>query len=624
MLSGFRKLFGAPVSDTPKPVAKNAPAGFPLPSQVALAKGAQATTDMYPHYTAFRPEDDLRFWFCNKLHFPEPMPAFSAITAEGAYVALGTAATRMFAIPTAKGFDYRIVNGRIYIAAIGVTDPAEIGRRAGHFEQRAFPYFGDWDRLYANWLVKMKALIAEMDAIKVPELNEFDAVDSVLSGRGYSDAQLLLSAYDTAIDRYFMMWQYHFEFLVLGYGAYLTFFEFCKGQFPEIADRTIANMVAGFDSLVFKPDDELKRLAKLAVTSGVDAAFKDGSTPAAILAAVEQLGSAGQLWKAEYDNARDPWFNTSSGDGFYHFHRSWNDDLRIPFSAMTAYIAQVKAGKSLERPTAALKEQRAAVVAEYRSLLNTDADRATFDQMLGLAHTVFPYVEDHKFYCEHWLTNSFFNKIRQFGQLMKTHDMIDDVEDLFHLNHSEVRQYLSDLRLNWSIGGEIAGKKIMRSRIADRKVALEQLRTWTPPVALGPVPAEINNPMVIMLWGVTTETVQSWLAQQHGGTNELKGFGASPGVVEGPARVVMTVDDIGRLKDGDILVCPTTAPSWAPIFGKIKAAVSDIGGTMSHAAIVAREYGLPAVVGVGDATARIKDGQRIRVDGGTGRVTILA
>jgi len=605
-------------------MSQSATAGFPLPSQVERAKGVQATEDMYPYYTSFRPEDDQTFWFCNKLHFPEPMPAFSAITAEGAYAALGTAATRMFAIPTAKGFDYRIVNGRIYISAIGVTDPAEIGRRVAAFQERAFPYFGDWDRLYANWLVKMKALIAEMDAIAVPELNEFDKTATVLSGRGYSDGQVLLGAYDTAIDRYFMMWQYHFEFLVLGYGAYLTFFEFCKKHFPELADRTIANMVAGFDSLVFKPDDELKRLAKLAVASGLDTAFKDGSTPAQILSAIDQMGSAGRHWKADYDTVRDPWFNTSSGDGFYHFHRSWNDDLRIPFSAMTAYVAQVKAGKSLDRPTAALKVQRASIIAEYRSLLNTDADRATFDQMLGLAHKVFPYVEDHKFYCEHWLTNSFFNKIRQFGQLMKTHDMIDEVEDLFHLNHSEVRQYLSDLRLNWSIGGEIAGKKAMRWRIGERKAALEQLRAWNPPVALGPVPGEVSNPMLVMLWGVTDKTVQSWLAQLHGGSNELSGFGASPGLVEGPARVVMTVDDIGRLKEGDILVCPTTAPSWAPIFGKIKAAVSDIGGTMSHAAIVAREYGLPAVVGVGDATVRIKDGQRIRVDGSSGRVTILS
>ena len=83
------------------------------------------------------------------------------------------------------------------------------------------------------------------------------------------------------------------------------------------------------------------------------------------------------------------------------------------------------------------------------------------------------------------------------------------------------------------------------------------------------------------------------------------------------------MQQISTVKEGDILVCPVTAPSWGAVFGRIKAAVSDIGGTMSHAAIVAREYGLPAVVGTGSATRRIKNGQRLRVDGDRGTVTIL-
>jgi pyruvate,water dikinase len=243
--------------------------------------------------------------------------------------------------------------------------------------------------------------------------------------------------------------------------------------------------------------------------------------------------------------------------------------------------------------------------------------------MLGLAHQVFPYVEDHKFYCEHWLTSSFFNKIREFGALLARADLLDDAEDVFHLSRAEIREALSDLRLAWSIGGEVAGKDYWRPMIATRKAGLAELAKWDAPTALGPAPEIVTDPMVIMLWGVTTERVASWLKQTDG-DNELTGFAASPGIVEGVARVVATVDDIARVKDGDILVCAVTAPSWAPIFGRIKGAVSDIGGTMSHAAIVAREYGLPAVVGTGNGTKRIKDGQRIRVDGAAGRVSILS
>jgi pyruvate,water dikinase len=99
---------------------------------------------------------------------------------------------------------------------------------------------------------------------------------------------------------------------------------------------------------------------------------------------------------------------------------------------------------------------------------------------------------------------------------------------------------------------------------------------------------------------------------------------ASPGLVEGRARVVRSADDLGSIEEGEILVTPVTAPSWAPVFGKIRATVTDIGGMMSHAAIVCREYGLPAVTGTGNASSIITTGQMLRVDGSTGEVVILS
>ena len=82
---------------------------------------------------------------------------------------------------------------------------------------------------------------------------------------------------------------------------------------------------------------------------------------------------------------------------------------------------------------------------------------------------------------------------------------------------------------------------------------------------------------------------------------------------------MIDVEEIADVRDGDILVCPITSPAWAPIFSNVRAVVTDIGGVMSHAAIVCREYGLPAVVGTGRATAQIRTGQTIRVDGSTRR-----
>jgi pyruvate,water dikinase len=137
------------------------------------------------------------------------------------------------------------------------------------------------------------------------------------------------------------------------------------------------------------------------------------------------------------------------------------------------------------------------------------------------------------------------------------------------------------------------------------------------------MPAEINEPFMLMLYGLTTERVASWLEDKKDGDRELRGVAASAGDVEGIARVIFSPNEIPSVEEGEILVCPITAPSWGPVFGRIKATVSDLGGIMSHAAIVSREYGLPAVVGTGRGTKVIKTGDRLRVNGDKGVVTIL-
>lgn len=102
----------------------------------------------------------------------------------------------------------------------------------------------------------------------------------------------------------------------------------------------------------------------------------------------------------------------------------------------------------------------------------------------------------------------------------------------------------------------------------------------------------------------------------------IPGLPVSSGIMEGRARVILNLED-ADLEDGDILVTTFTDPSWTPLFVSIKGLITEVGGLMTHGAVIAREYGLPAVVGVEDATKLIKDGQRIRVNGTEGYVEIL-
>jgi pyruvate,water dikinase len=235
---------------------------------------------------------------------------------------------------------------------------------------------------------------------------------------------------------------------------------------------------------------------------------------------------------------------------------------------------------------------------------------------------VFPYVEEHKFFCDYWFLTRWWNKVREFGALLAEHGFLDESEDIFQLTRHEVATALDELVLTWATGGLPLGPQHWPPIAARRKGLIERLAAWTPPPALGVTPEAVTDPMTIMLWGVTTERVREWARQQEGGL-ELNGAAASPGRVEGIARVVRSVDQIADVRDGEILVCGSTSPAWAPIFSKISATVTDVGGVMSHAAIVCREYGLPAVVGTGRATSAIRTGQTIQVDGTAGVVTVL-
>jgi pyruvate, water dikinase len=596
---------------------------FPLPSSLKVIAGTERAQGAYPYYMQFSKEDDERFWFYNSMHFPEPMCAFDVITAEAAYCALGAANTRVHSLPTTLGIDYRIINGRIYIGGNAVTDPAEITRRTQEFQQRAFYYYEHWERLFAQWKDKMLALIRQAEALPKLALPEFEPLEHVRAGRGIASNHYLLDIYQKTLEGYFRMWHHHFEFLLLGYGAYLTFFDFCRKSFPEITEQTVARMVAGMEAEIFRPDDELRRLAKRAMDLGVEGVFQDGAAPGNIIHSLEQSES-GRKWLKELAVSRDPWFNVNVGDGFYHYHRSWNDDLSMPFASLPGYIANVRAGKHIERPIEKLMAERKQLIDDYRGLLNSDEERAAYDQMIQLAHRVFPYVEGHKFYCEHWYTNLFFNKIREFGALLAGQGFFPDAEDIFHLTHYEVEEAILDLMTAWSNGSPPRGPARWMAIVNERKAAIAEWAKHETPPALGPVPDVIDDPAIVMLWGITRENLETWLAAgEKPDSNEIRGFAASSGVVDGVARVVTSVDEIDRLRQGDILVCHITNPTWAPVFQKIAATVSDIGGSMSHAAIVAREYGLPAVVGTGTATQKIKDGQRIRVDGGRGLVTIL-
>lgn len=543
---------------------------FPSPFEMKTPPGAEGWEELYSYALPFsedrREYEDSMFWFQDGVHWPEVLTPWDTIMYEFAIAALSQYNTRHYLIPPALGVDFRILNGYAYLSPVGVADPAEVEARVPHFLERAGYYFEHWDELYAKWMIKVRALIADLEALRLDPLPDKEDIEVVTSGAGVGSGYLLLESYQRLLDHVLKIWNYHFEFLNLGYAAYLDFFGFCKRAFPSIPDQGIAKMVAGIDVDLFRPDEELKRLAKLAVDLDLDSAF-DADGPDAIFAAVKAAPD-GDKWLGEWENSKYPWFNFSGGSGFYHSDKIWIEHPEIPLGYVRNYVAAVRRGDNLERPVEKISAERDRIVDEYSELLGSDEDRQAFQQKLGLARTVFPYVENHNFYVEHWSFSIIWRKMRDLGNVFVKEGFLADAEDVFYLKRTEVPEAIFDMYGAWATGVAPRGPHHWPKEIQRRKGIVNALRQWSPPPALGVPPKVITEPFTVMLWGITTESVQGWLGGADSTDGGVSGFAASPGVAEGLARVIANADGIGDLQDGEILVASLTAPSWAPIFGR--------------------------------------------------------
>lgn len=246
---------------------------FPKPSDLPVPAGAEGWEEIYPYYLVFQDElkeqEDAKFWFCDSQHWPTVFKPFETIGGEFAVKCLGQYNARHLMIPNANGIDFRIHQGYLYMSPIPVPDE-QIAARVPEFEARIGHYFGDWENKLAAWHTKVKGTIADMEALRFDPLPEIVPFEDIENGVGKDGSQVLLENYDKLISLTYQNWQYHFEFLNLGYIAYLDFFNFCKEVFPNIPDQSIATMVQGVDMELFRPDDELKALALLAVELKLD------------------------------------------------------------------------------------------------------------------------------------------------------------------------------------------------------------------------------------------------------------------------------------------------------------------------------------------------------------------
>jgi len=606
---------------------------FPFASEVKLPKELEGWEEMYPVVRLFSKDREEwekgQFWFQDKIHAPEPLYPLDDIFQEAWQIALSGYTTRVFCIPPAQGIAQRLLGCYMYITPVAPPPPEIIGEKAELFGKRVFYVFENYDKMWEIWINKFQKLGADLEAIYVPkELPKYVPDSEVFpEPRGYTDAYTLIESFNTAVSLIFKAWQFHFEYLNLAYLAYLMFNDAARKLFPGIKESAIGKMVAGADVYMFRPEEELCRLSRLAHAHNSVADVLRMDAPAA--AKIEKLRAidSGRIWLEELERVKNPWFFVSCGSGWFHYEGSWIDKMDVPFSYMKSYIERLDKGEKIERSLTAISEERDRILAEYRSFIKTDEDRKSFEDAYNVVRTIYRYAEDHLFWVEHWLHTIWFAKVREFGSILQKNGLLKEVDDIFLFNRFEVPVLIEDLATTWALGVGVPSRGKHWMALAEkREKILDAARKWAAIPGLGVPPTEVSEPFTVMLWGITTDKVDEWLKgaeTKPGDVKELKGFASSAGVVEGPARVLKLLEEIVTIKDGEVMVVPSTNPSWAPVFTKVKAAVTDIGGLTSHAAIVSREYGLPAVTGTGIATSVIKTGDILKVDGSTGIVTIV-
>jgi pyruvate,water dikinase len=338
-----------------------------------------------------------------------------------------------------------------------------------------------------------------------------------------------------------------------------------------------------------------RALAALAREVRRDEGLRDlvmGTVPQALPARLAETEPGRALW------ARIEAFLAEHGHGapqeFELAAPRWRDDPTVILSALQA---QVRAAG--EEPTVDPAAVRIAATARVERRLNP-AQRWLFRRLLRWAQAFTLAREDLKYHfvLAHGRLRDLYLDI---AAGLVAEGRLGDREDIFFLTANEVEEL---------VGGERTPEE-GRRRVAERRRAWEGYQKGVPPQAL-------DQWADGRLWPVIPS------APPGGGDGPLlRGLAASPGAYTGRARVVRTVDDGAALEAGEVLIAPAASPGWAPLLMAAGALVTEIGGALSHGAIIAREYGLPAVLNVGDATRRIRTGQLVHVDGSAGVVRLV-
>jgi phosphohistidine swiveling domain-containing protein len=595
------------IDDTPDPVTVPDPVEDPTVAGNEEILGQFLGDDTFPITWDSAVEQDF-FWVYDDLHIPHPVsPMFFDI---GGWWLSCDHMFRRFGTPFAVDWLAKVVNGYVYTTAVP-ADPdlhiegteyssryqARVPRDAafastmGAYLDTVLPVYGQH---FADWW--HDRLVPEMQ-------RNFTFLEAELDRAGDMSLAETATLLEDAIDIHDRHWKIHWMLNFAQLSATLKLravMEQVRGTVDETLLGRLQNSASdrNWDSIealwamknVVRDDPELR------------AAFG-----AEDVGAIEEALRSTEPGRHFIDDQVVPYQRE------FGWHAVWSHEFIFPTAReqMGPILELVRGylASDYDYPTAIAAMRRDIEAASREILKGLEGDdlaamRAANEINLRMA----PLTPDHHFYIDQGANAHVRLVLLAVGRKLVEAGRLDAPDDVLFLRYNELRALIGS-------PDAVAARDLVATRRAERDAAARiQPRDWVGTVT----PSQLAFPYLVN-WGYP----ERFHRQASDDDRVVAGIAGSPGAIDGTARVVRTVDEFDEVRDGDILVCQMTNPAWVVLFTKIAGLVTDTGGTTSHPAVLAREFGIPAVVGTSVATSKIATGDRIRVNGSNGTVEIL-
>jgi pyruvate,water dikinase len=544
-----------------------------------------------PEFT-LHPSDAHLFFQQDKMHFPDPLaPMESAMLERSLGEGFGYAA-RAYHAPIVN-VEVRTINGYQYQSMVMMSGtPEEMAAQGALAEQAGRAAIGNLD---AIWNERILPEVRE-------HLGFWDSFD--LAGATRAALSAHVAETWTRLKR---IWELHFEMVLPAYLAISEFDEMYRGLFPDAGSLDSYRLLEGLPNMTVEVGQAMWRLSRRAVASPrVRKVFETCSTaeiPVALYATAE-----GRAFLAELEQYVDRYGRRA--DKWTLLAPSWTEDPAPVIENLRDFVRRAEIDEPAVVTAAAAAGRDQAIAAAREQIAGYPAAVVgQFEGMLHAAQSGTVISEDHNF----WIDNMSIHHLRavllEGGRRLVDDGALTRATDVMMLTPEELQDALDTPGSDY------------RGRVTERTDAMARQAQITPPPVLGTMPA--GPPPADDPFGRFAMKFNGMPSMQETPADEIHGSCGSAGTVRGTARIISSISESGRLAPGDILVAETTAPPWTPLFAIVAAVVTDTGGVLSHCAVVAREYGIPAVVGTQIATVAIKDGDTIEVDGDAGIVRIV-